>query len=98
VIVGLSGEEADGYGADSTLWFQHERGGDRIKHCRNMKRRLRARLDSMRMKCDTAWWRRPEERRHRGEDDVSWVDVNLTVKNEEILHSRFSCYKWMLKI
>jgi hypothetical protein len=38
------------------------------------------------------------EREKRGDDD-SWAETNLTVlKNEENLYSRFSCYKWTVKI
>jgi hypothetical protein len=36
-----------GGGADSMLQFRLERGGDRMKHYRKMKRRQRARLDSI---------------------------------------------------
>jgi hypothetical protein len=43
-----------GDGVNSMLRFQLEREGDKIKHCQKMKRRQRARLDSMGRKCDTA--------------------------------------------
>jgi hypothetical protein len=37
--------------------------------------------------------------REKGGDDASWADTNLTdLKNKENLHSRFSCYKWTVKI
>jgi hypothetical protein len=33
----------------------------------------------------------------KGGDDASWADTNLIgPKNEENLHDRFSCYKWMV--
>jgi hypothetical protein len=40
-------------GADSMLRFQLEKGGNRTKRCWKMKQRQRARLVSMRKKCDT---------------------------------------------
>jgi hypothetical protein len=37
--------------------------------------------------------------RGKGQDDVGWVDANLTgPKNEENSHGRFSCFKWTVKI
>jgi hypothetical protein len=51
-------------GVDLMLWFQLERGGDRMKHCQNIKWRHRAHLGSMERKYDTVWrcddvgWRR----------------------------------------
>jgi hypothetical protein len=44
---------ADGDGADSILQFRLERGDDRIKYCRKIKWRQRARLGSMGRKRDT---------------------------------------------
>jgi hypothetical protein len=44
---------AVGGGEDSMLQFQLERGDDEMKCCRKMKRRQRARLDSMGRKRDT---------------------------------------------
>jgi hypothetical protein len=43
-----------GVGVDSMLRFRLERGGDKTKHCRKMKRRQQARLSSMERKRDTA--------------------------------------------
>jgi hypothetical protein len=70
-----------------------------------MKRMQRARLRSMKMKRDTTRWRDNVGRRRggtgegKGGDNVSWFDTNLTrQKNEENLRSRFSWYKWMVKI
>jgi hypothetical protein len=40
--------------ADSMLLFRLEREGDGMKRCRKTKQRQRARLDSMKMKCDMA--------------------------------------------
>jgi hypothetical protein len=38
-------------------------------------------------------------RRGQGGDEVCWADANLSrPKNEEHPHSRFSWYKWMVKI
>jgi hypothetical protein len=35
----------------------------------------------------------------KGGDDASWADANLTgLKNKENLCSRFSWYKWIVKI
>jgi hypothetical protein len=37
--------------------------------------------------------------RGKGEDNVSWANANLTgPKNEENSRSRFSCFKWTVKI
>jgi hypothetical protein len=37
--------------------------------------------------------------RGKGEDDTRWTYANLTrPKNEENSRSRFSCYKWTVKI
>jgi hypothetical protein len=40
-------------GADSMYWFRFERGGDRTKRCRKMKRRQLAHLGFMGRKRDT---------------------------------------------
>jgi hypothetical protein len=38
-------------------------------------------------------------RRGKAKDNASWADVNLTgLKNKENLCSRFSYYKWTVKI
>jgi hypothetical protein len=37
--------------------FGFKREGDRTKHCRKVKRKQRARLDSIGRKCDTTLWR-----------------------------------------
>jgi hypothetical protein len=41
-----------GGGADSMLQFWLKRGGDKMKHCKKMKRRQQARLGSMGRKHD----------------------------------------------
>jgi hypothetical protein len=41
-----------GGSADSMFQFLLKRGGDRTKRCRKIKRGQRARLGSMKMKCD----------------------------------------------
>jgi hypothetical protein len=76
-----------------------------MKYYQKMKRSQRASLGSMGRKCDTTRRRgdvghsRGDTGEGKGGDDVSWVDVNLTgTKNEENLRSRFSCYKWTMKI
>jgi hypothetical protein len=46
----------NGGDADSMLRFRLERGGDRTKCYRKMKRRKRTRLDFMGRKSDTARW------------------------------------------
>jgi hypothetical protein len=63
---------------------------DETKRCQNMKSSQRACLGSMEKKCDMAWRcgdvdrRRDGLGREKGGDDISWVDVNLTVpKNKE---------------
>jgi hypothetical protein len=48
---------AGGSGSDSMLPFRLERGGDRMKRCRKMKRRRQTHLGSIRRKRDMAWWR-----------------------------------------
>jgi hypothetical protein len=54
----------------------------------------------MERKCDTArrcgdvGWRKGGTEREKGGDDVSWTDTNFTgLKNKELLHGQFSCYK-----
>jgi hypothetical protein len=54
--------------ADSMLQFQLERGGDGKRRCWKMKRRQRARLGSMKRKCDTVRWRDDVGRR-RGDTE-----------------------------
>jgi hypothetical protein len=56
-------------------------------------------------KCDMARWHgnvgggEVTPRRGKGGDDISWADANLTgPRTEENSSSRFSCYKWMVKI
>jgi hypothetical protein len=53
---------------NSMLQFQLERGDDRTECCRKMKRRQRARLDSMRRKHDTVR-RRDDVDRRRGDTE-----------------------------
>jgi hypothetical protein len=71
-------------GVDSMLLFWLERGGDRTKCCRKMKRRKQARLGSMRRKRYTArgrgdiGQRRGTPGRGNGGDNTSWADTNLT--------------------
>jgi hypothetical protein len=57
---------ASGGDADSMLRFQLERGDDMMKYYRKMKRRQRARLDSMGRKRDKTWWRGHVDRRRGG--------------------------------
>jgi hypothetical protein len=59
----------------------------------------------MRSKRDMTWqrgdvgWRRGDTRRGKGGDDASWAEANFSgPKNKENPHSRFSCYKWTVKI
>jgi hypothetical protein len=61
-----------------------------MKHCRKIKRRQRARLNSMRRKrdtvrrCDDVSRRKCGTDERKGGDDASWPDVNLTrPKNKE---------------
>jgi hypothetical protein len=91
VEVELFRSVAYGGDADLILQFQLEMGDNVMKHCRKIKQRHRAHLDSIERKRDTA--RRCDDvgRRRgsigegkKGEDDISWVDMNLTgSKNEE---------------
>jgi hypothetical protein len=82
----LSGSESVAYGGgtDSILQFQLERGGNGTKHCRKIKRRQQACLDSMERKRDTVWrhdnidWRRGNTEEGKGGDDASWTNTNLT--------------------
>jgi hypothetical protein len=67
-----------GGGADSILQFWLERRGDQMKRCHKIKWRQWARLSLMRRKRDTAWWRWPEEMRHRGGERVDTTPVWLT--------------------
>jgi hypothetical protein len=69
---------AGGGGADSMLQFQLERGRNRMKRYRNMKRRQRARLVFVGRKHDTALQRRPEERQHQGDEREETTLVGLT--------------------
>jgi hypothetical protein len=57
---------ASGGDADSMLRFQLERGDDMMKYCQKMKRRQRARLDSMGRKRDKTWWCDNVDRRRCG--------------------------------
>jgi hypothetical protein len=87
-----------GSGADSMLRFWIERRGDEMKHCRKMKRRHRACLNSMGRKHDTTYGvisrRRGGTGEGNGEDNISWANVNLTgPKNKENSHGQFSYYK-----
>jgi hypothetical protein len=73
---------ADNSDADSMLRFRLERRGDGMNHCRKMKRRQRAHLDSMGRKYDTVWWRGDISRRrgtqHRGGEMKEMMLVRLT--------------------
>jgi hypothetical protein len=90
--------------ADSMLRFWLERGDDGMKHCWKMKRIQRARLSMGRkrdtaLRCGDVGRRRGGTGGGEGGDNASWDDTNLTVsKNEENSRSRFSCYKWTVKI
>jgi hypothetical protein len=55
VKVGWSERVACDSDMDSILRFQLERESDGTKHCRKIKRRQRAHLGSMGMKCDMVW-------------------------------------------
>jgi hypothetical protein len=69
--------------ADSMLRFWLEREGEGMKHCRNMKRRQLAHLDSKGRKCDTVQRcgdvgrRRRDTGREKGAENASWTDVNF---------------------
>jgi hypothetical protein len=65
-------------GVNSIVQFQLERRGDEMKHCQKIKWRQQARLGFMGKKCDTAWRRWPEERRHRGRESEETMQVKLT--------------------
>jgi hypothetical protein len=58
-----------GGGADSMLQFWLEWGDDVMKRCQKMKRKQRARLDSMRRKRDTTQQRGDVDRRRDGTDE-----------------------------
>jgi hypothetical protein len=75
---------ANGGGADSILQFQLKREGDGMKHCQKMKQMHQARLGFM--GSAAAWRCWPEERRHRGGDDVSWDGTNLTGPKNKKIH------------
>jgi hypothetical protein len=97
---------AGGGDADSMLWFQLERRGDRMKHCWKMKQMQRTHLGYMGRKRDTTRRCDDVSRRRggtgegkKGGNDAGWVDTYLTEpKNEENLHGQFSCYKYTVKI
>jgi hypothetical protein len=78
------------------------RGGDRIKRCRKMKWRQRARLDSMRRRradVVTSVGGEATPRWGKGGHEANWTDTNLTgPKNKKNQYGRFSCYKWIVKI
>jgi hypothetical protein len=78
---------ACGVGVNLILLFQLERGDDRIKHYRKMKRRQRARLGSMRRKRDMSWWCEAALGRRKRVDDVSWADTNLTELKMKKIHT-----------
>jgi hypothetical protein len=74
----VRGGVADGGDTNSMLWFQLERGGDMMNHCRKTKWMERAHLGSIRRKCDTAWRRRLEERQHQRGEREETSPVGLT--------------------
>jgi hypothetical protein len=75
-----TGRVAGGDGANSILPFRLERVGDRMKHCRKIKR-------------TTLGEGEVSLEREKGGDDA-WDDANLTrSKNKENPHGRFNCYK-----
>jgi hypothetical protein len=83
-----------GDGADLMLQFWLKIGGGGTKHCRKMKRRQRAHLDSMGRKrdtarrCDDVSRRRGGTREGKGRDDASRADANLTgPKNKKNPHA-----------
>jgi hypothetical protein len=87
------------------LQFQFEKGCDRTKRYRKMKRMQRAHLDLMGMKLDTAQRRDDVGQRRYGTEEEkwrrqrSWANTNFTrPKNKEKPCGRFSCYKWTVKI
>jgi hypothetical protein len=73
-------------GANLMLQFRIEKGGYGTKCYRKMNRRQRAHLGSMRMKCDTARWRRLEERRHRGgkREETMWFELTQILLGKKI--------------
>jgi hypothetical protein len=50
--LGVPGRVVGGGGVDSMLWFRLKRGGDGMKCCRKMRRRLRAHFGSIGRKRD----------------------------------------------
>jgi hypothetical protein len=94
-------------GADLMLHFHLERRGDGVKHALPEDEAETTSLflvqwtGSMTRCSDVTASARREAAlgKRKGGDDTSWADTNLIrPKNNENPRSRFSCFKWMMKI